>query len=147
MYFNLPIFAFKFCDCPIRNNRISPAKSRHHVSSQQLKDIYSVSSHLTYGSQIWGQGKNTYNNKISIIQKNALHIISFPEFNAHTDPLFKKLKILKIKDNITLQNCLLAHDFIYNKLPNPLRILLINTRNAMAGNVYITFLKTTRYGL
>ena len=32
------------------------AKSRHYVSSKQLKDIYYAifPSHLTYGSQIWG---------------------------------------------------------------------------------------------
>ena len=102
-----------------------------------------------------GQGINTYIDKISIIQKNALRIISFSEFNAHTDPLFRKLKILKIKDNITLQNCLLVYDFINNKLPkffkhtfNKLKdVHTINTRNARAGNIYIPFLKTTRYGL
>ena len=54
------------------------------VSSKQLKDIYYAifSSRLTYGSQIWEQDINTYIDKISIIQKNALHI-SFSEFNAH----------------------------------------------------------------
>ena len=44
-------------------------------------------------------------------------IITCAEFNAHTDPIFKKLRILKIKDHITLQNCLLVYDFINNKLP------------------------------
>ena len=117
---------------------------KRHVSSKQLKDIYYAifSSHLTYGSQIWGQGINTYIDKISIIQKNALRIISF------SDPLFKKLKI---KDNITLQNCLLVHDFINNKLPKSFKNTFnklkdfhtLNTKNAMAGNVYIPFLKTS----
>ena len=133
------------------------AKSRHYVPSKQLKDIYYAifSSHLTYGSQIWGQGINTYIDKIFIIQKNALRIISFSEFNAHTDPLFKKLKILKIKDLITLQNCLFVHDFINNKLPksfnntfNKLKdVHTINTRSAIAGNLYVPFSNTTRYGL
>ena len=38
------------------------AKSRHYVPPKQLKDIYYAifSSHLTYGSQIWGQTSNTY---------------------------------------------------------------------------------------
>ena len=41
-------------------------KSRHYVSSKQLKDIYYAifSSHLC--SQIWGQGINTYIGEISI---------------------------------------------------------------------------------
>ena len=76
------------------------AKSRHYVSSKQLKDIYYANffSHFTYGSQIWGQGINTYIDKISIIQNNALRISSFSEFNAHTDPLYRKLNVLKLKD-------------------------------------------------
>ena len=95
------------------------SKSRHFVSPKLLKNIYYAifSSHLTYGSQIWGQNINTYIDNISIIQKNAVRIITFAEFNAHTDPIFKKLRILKIKDHITLQNCLLVYDFINNKLP------------------------------
>ena len=64
------------------------------------------------------------------------------------------MKILKINDNITLQNCLLVHDFISNKLPKSFKntfnklkdVHTIYTRNAILGNVYIPFLKTTRYG-
>ena len=51
------------------------------------------------------------------------NVMSFSEVNAHTDPLIKKLKILKIEDNITLQK--LVHAFLINYL-NPLGILLIN---------------------
>ena len=47
--------------------------------------------------------KHKYLEKISLIQNNALHIISFAALNAHTDTIFKKLKILKIKDHIIRQ--------------------------------------------
>ena len=66
-----------------------------------------------------------YRDKISIIQKNAVRIITLAAFNAHNDPIFKKLKILKIKDHITLQYCLLVYDYINNKLPKPLYHILI----------------------
>ena len=64
---------------------------------------------LKYGvkPQIWGQTSNTYIDKIFLIQKNA----------AHTNPIFKKLKILKLKDHKSLQNCLSAYNFINKKLP------------------------------
>ena len=41
------------------------SKSRHYVSPKILKNIYYVifSSHVTYGSQIWGQSINTYHRK------------------------------------------------------------------------------------
>ena len=130
------------------------SKSRHFVSPELLKNIYYAifSSHLI--SQIWGQNINTYIDKISIIQKNAVRIITFAEFNAHTDHIFKKLRILKIKDHITLQNCLLVYDFINNKLPKSFNntfvkvkdIHTITTRNAV-GNLFIPYSNTTRYGL
>ena len=37
-------------------------------------------------------------------------------FNAHTSPLFKSLEILKIRDHITLLNCLFVHDYFNGKL-------------------------------
>ena len=71
------------------------------------------------------------------------------------DPLFKKLKILKIKDHITLQNCLLVYDYINNKLPKSFNntfmklkdVHTISTRNANADNLHIPYSNTTRYGL
>ena len=40
------------------------AKSRHYVPPKKLQDIYHAifSSHLTYGSQIWGQSSNMGSN-------------------------------------------------------------------------------------
>ena len=126
------------------------AKSRHYVPPKQLKDIYYAifSSHLTYGSQIWGQSSNTYIEKIFLIQTYAVRIISF----ADTDPIFKKLKI---KDHISLQNCLLAYDFINKKLPRSFNntfselkdIHSIETRISIADNLYTPYTNTTRYGL
>ena len=71
-----------------------------------------------------------------------------------TDPIFKKLRILKIKDHITLQNCLLVY-FINNKLPKSFNnafvkvkdIHTITTRNATVGNLLMPYSNTTSYGL
>ena len=133
------------------------SRSRHYVSPNILKKIYYAifSSHLTHGSQIWGQSINSYEHKISIIRKNAVRIITFVEFNAHTYPIFKKLKILKIKDHINLQNCLLVYDYINNKLPKSFNntfiklkyVHTITTRNANVGNLHVSYSNTTRYGL
>ena len=46
-----------------------------------------------------------------------MRIISRAGFNAHTTPLFKSLKILKVYDQITLLNCLFVHDYLNLKLP------------------------------
>ena len=38
-------------------------------------------------------------------------------FNAHTNPLFKELNILKLEDHTTLLNCLFVHDYFNKRLP------------------------------
>ena len=53
-----------------------------------------------------------------VLQKNAVRIINFSDFKAHSEPLFKKLEILKFKDNIILQNCLFVYDYLKENLPN-----------------------------
>ena len=84
------------------------AKARHFVPLNHLKNIYyaTFSSNLFYGSQVWGQSLQTVIDKISVLQRKAVRIMTFSQFTAHSDPLFKDLKILKVNDNIFLQNCL-----------------------------------------
>ena len=94
------------------------AKTRHYAPDEILPIYHALfSSHLKFGSQVWGQINNLHVQKIIKHQKKALRIISFAEFRAHTSPLFKEHKILKFQDHIVLENCLLIHDFLKNKLP------------------------------
>ena len=43
--------------------------------------------------------------------------MTFSDARAHSDPLFKELKIVKANDNISLQNCIFVHDYFHGKLP------------------------------
>ena len=96
-------------------------KIRHFVSSETLKMIYYgiFSSIFTYGSQIWGQS-NVVVRKLQIIQNKALRIISFNSPRTSATPLFKKIEILKLADNVSLQNFLYAHGSLSNQLPSTL---------------------------
>ena len=49
---------------------------------------------MTYGILAWGRHTNT----IHKIQKRAIRIIAASKFNAHTEPLFKQLNLLKACD-------------------------------------------------
>ena len=69
-----------------------------------------------YGCQIWAQNLCSVSHKISTLQKNAVRIMTFSDFKAHSEPLFKKFEILK--DNIVLQNCLFVYDYLKGNLPN-----------------------------
>ena len=133
------------------------AKARHYAP-EELKSMYHAlfSSHINYGSQIWGLTNNAYTQKIFLLQKAALRIITFSEFRANTSPLFKENKILKFKDRVTLENCLFVYDFLKKQLPRcfddyfkTLKEVYPNlsTRNSKSGCLFIPPSKTTKYGL
>ena len=133
------------------------AKIRHYAPGEILSIYHALfSSHLKYGSQVWGQTNNIHVQKITKLQKIALRIISFSEFRAHTSPLFKEYKILKFQDHIVLENCLLIHDFLNNKLPQSFNNYFkttnniynsVSTRNSRAGSIFVPHVKTTKYGI
>ena len=133
------------------------AKARHYVPDLELKNIYHAifSSHIHYGSQVWTPKLVSVTDKISRLQKAAMRIMSFSEFRAHSEPLFKKLQILKFQDSISVYNCSFVYDFFHNNLPKSFSntFLRINdlhqyeTRRATAGQLYIPSYKTTAFGL
>ena len=133
------------------------AKARHFVTLNELKNIYHAifSSHLMYGCQIWTQKLISVTDKISILQKNAIRILTFSDFKAHSEPLFKQLNILKFKDNIVLQNCMFVYDYLKGNLPNSFDDAFnrvdechsIGTRSAEKGLLLIPRYNGTWYGL
>ena len=89
------------------------AKARHYVPEPELKNSYHAifSSHILYGSQVWTPKLISVNDKISRLQKSAMRIMTFSEFRAHSEPLFKKLEILKFRDSIAVNNCSFVYDY------------------------------------
>ena len=55
---------------------------------------------INYGLLVWGYE----NEKIFKLQKKAIRLISLAKYNAHTEPLFKTLNLLKINDIFTQVN-------------------------------------------
>ena len=110
---------------------------------------------LHNGLQVWGQCNDKYLKNIFTIQKNALRIMSFSEFRAHSSPLFKTFEILKIEDQVTLSNCLLVHDYLKGKLPQSFEntfkqlkdLNSVSTRNTTSGCLFIPSVSSTRYGI
>jgi hypothetical protein len=133
------------------------AKARHYVPDLELKNIYHAifSSHILYGSQVWTPKLISVTDKISRLQKAAMRIMTFSEFRAHSEPLFKQLEILKFRDNIAVNNCLFVYDYFSNELPvsfsNTFKITYdlyeYSTRQATTGKLYIPRYKTTTFGL
>ena len=115
-------------------------KIRHFVSSETLKMIYYgiFSSIFTYGSQIWGQN-NVVVRKLQIIQNKALRIISFNSPRMSATPLFKKFEILKLADNVSLQNFLYAHGSLNNQLPSTLsgQLFFVDTDHNLRSKTFL----------
>ena len=66
-----------------------------------------------YGILAWGRQTNA----IHKIQKRAIRIIAASKYNAHTEPLFKQLNLLKASDICKLQELKFYHKLINRQLP------------------------------
>ena len=57
-------------------------------------------------------------NKIIRLQKKAMRIIAFRSYNDDTSPIYKSYNILKLEDNVKIQNCILIIIKNYNSQAN-----------------------------
>ena len=58
-----------------------------------------IAPHINYCITAWG----FHRNRITIIQKKAIPIITASSYISHTEPFFKQLNLLKVEDILTLQ--------------------------------------------
>ena len=82
-------------------------KLRSFLPSGVLQTIYNTLI-LTYGILAWGR----HTHAIHKIQKRAIRIIAASKYNAHTEPLFKQLNLLKACDICKLQELKFYHKHI-----------------------------------
>ena len=133
------------------------AKIRYYVTKYTLRSIYFgiFSSILTYGSQIWGQIRSKYFNRLVTLQNKAVKVLNFANFRDTVSPLYKTLKILKLSDRIRLQNFMYVLEDIKGILPPPLQNTFIlsstahtyKTRSSIQHKIKIPTVKTTVYGI
>ena len=69
--------------------------------------------YINYGLMVWGFSCN----RIIKLQKKAIRIIYLTTYNAHTEPLFKKLKILNVTDMLKLHELKLYYKYVHTTLP------------------------------
>ena len=66
-----------------------------------------------YGLLLWGYSCK----RIELLQKKAVRIISLSKYNAHTEPILKQLKMLKVSDILKLQTLKLFYKYKHGQLP------------------------------
>ena len=97
-------------------------KAKHVLNRKHLTILYYslVYSYLTYGIIVWGSAHDTYMSKLKITQKKIVRAITGAPYNAHSEPLFKLLNILKLTDLYKLHISKYMFSFINNLLPCPI---------------------------
>ena len=150
--------------CEILSKKLKRAngmlsKIRHYVPASELRSIYHAifSSHMIYGSQVWGQSITIHTQKIFKLQNRAMRIISFADFRADVNPLYARNSVLKLEDQINMQNCLFVSDFLHKTLPDCFDNYFqkldeiyseeISTINSELGCLFTPFKSTVKYGL
>ena len=78
-----------------------------------------ILSYLQFGITNWGFKWD----RISKLQKGALRIMTNSRYNAHAEPLFKQLHLLKVKDIVDVQCMKFSYKSVNKKLPNYFRAI------------------------
>ena len=73
-----------------------------------------ILSKINYGILTWGYESES----ILKLQKKAVRIITSAKYNAHTEPIFKKLSILNIHDLFSLCQLKFYHNYLNKLLPH-----------------------------
>ena len=75
-------------------------KTRKVLNTESLKTLYYsfIYPYYNYCNHVWGCTYETNLRPLILLQKWCIRVISFAKYRAHTDPLFKKLNIIKFLD-------------------------------------------------
>ena len=74
------------------------ARLRHFVPLSVTTKLYQslIYPYLTYGISSWGQASQSNLQKLLLLQKRALRLMTFSNQNEHTIPCFLNLNILPV---------------------------------------------------
>ena len=120
------------------------SKLRHNVPKHLIKSIYSAffQPHIDYNILNWGCATETHLLPIKTSLKKVVRVMTFSDFNAHSSPLFKNLKILDLDNQILFNLGKLFWKTTHNQLPNPINDILKKVTRS-GREIINTFCRTT----
>ena len=77
-----------------------------------------ILSYINYCNIVWGNCNKSKINLILLLQKRAIRICTQSAYLAHTTPIFKRLKVLKIDDIHTYLTAIFMYKYTTNLLPS-----------------------------
>ena len=132
-------------------------KLRHWITLSTLIFLYNsiFLSFLNYGIIVWGLTFDTYLNPLFLLQKKILRCIKFQLPTAPSTPLFRLLNIVKLEDIFNLNVLTFVYKamnkissvYFHNYFTPDSSVHSFGTRQATRGDLFISFKRTTLYGL
>ena len=94
-------------------------KSQKRLHKPSLFTLYHffVYSYLIYYNQVWGNNYPTAINKLVLIQKKLVRIITYSPYIAHTEPLMYANKMLSVSDINRYLTGTFMYQFIHKEAP------------------------------
>ena len=131
------------------------SKLRHYIDLSILLKLYYalIYPFLIYGIIIWSNTHESTLKPIFILQKKALRIITFSQYDSPSSSLFKSLQVIKFYDLVTFHIATFMYKFHNQLLPTAFHsfftkvtnIHKYNTRLAAKQSYYLPFVRTN-YG-
>ena len=111
-----------------------------------------IQSHLIYCISSLGSASQKALHSAEVLQKRVIRLMTFNNSKAHTHPLFKSLKILKLKDLFIYETAKLLHHICNNsaQTASSKNIATIreahsyNTRKASRNHLYVRRARITQ---
>ena len=94
-------------------------RARHLLNLDILKNLYYnlIYPYVSYATLTWGSNYKSKLNRIHVLQKRALRVITFADRRAPSRPLFRKLDMLNVYEIVNLQLGELVFRHTNNCLP------------------------------
>ena len=111
-------------------------KLRYFVPAYVLKMLYHslILSHLQYCTLLWANSYYSHLQKLRLLQKKAIRIISNADYLAHSSKIFFNMKLLKLDDIRTFQLGTFMYKLRYNKLPSAIPHMFVTNENIHSHN-------------
>ena len=113
--------------------------AKHILTEKALKSLYysTFHCHLIYCIQIWSSASQKLLKPIITMQKKALRIIFNRPYNYHSEPLFKRSKILPLEKLIYFFNLQTMQRYVQGFLPSSFAGTWVTNLQRRSANIFI----------
>ena len=127
-------------------------KSSFCLPVTSLRTLYYslVYPYLVYCASVWASTYPTNLNHLVLLQKKIIQIISKMPFDAHTDPIFKSLQIMKLSEIYFFQVGKFMFSYKIGLPPNAFKEMFLMTNqvhsyNTRNSNTFLLISCTNKY--